>query len=284
MAGFRALGQSRRAYNEPVGYKSSYGIGAGPLDNISFSNVRLLLHGDGADGATAITDSSSYARTMTRVGTAEVDTAQSVFGGSSLYIPASTSGWTTPSDANLDPRAGAFQIDWRHRLAANLTDAAALDTVLAMVNGDNWLYEWGVVVTRNYIYFYWGQRGVSSGGLRLLYPAGVDLATLGATQLAFSVARDTSGNWGGWINGQRCPQYQYATQASSPSWPSAVTGTYNNAVDLGASGSRLLNVGRFHSFAGLAQTKHIDELRFAIGESRNVFTDYTPMPIAFPNA
>jgi len=47
----------------------------------------LLLHGDGVDGSTTIVDSSSAPKTLTAVDGARISTAQSKFGGSSLYIP-----------------------------------------------------------------------------------------------------------------------------------------------------------------------------------------------------
>ena len=49
-----------------------------------FSNVSLLLHGDGTNGSTTITDSSPSPKTVTAVGNAQISTAQSKFGGASL--------------------------------------------------------------------------------------------------------------------------------------------------------------------------------------------------------
>jgi hypothetical protein len=48
-----------------------------------WSNVSLLLHMDGSDGSTTFTDSSSNAHTVTANGDAQIDTAQSQFGGAS---------------------------------------------------------------------------------------------------------------------------------------------------------------------------------------------------------
>lgn len=56
---------------------------AGPTDPY-FANVSLLLHGDGTNGSTTIIDSSSSPKTVTAVGNAQISTAQSKFGGSSL--------------------------------------------------------------------------------------------------------------------------------------------------------------------------------------------------------
>jgi hypothetical protein len=48
------------------------------------SQVSLLLHGDGANGSTTITDSSPTPKTITVAGNAQISTAQSKFGGSSI--------------------------------------------------------------------------------------------------------------------------------------------------------------------------------------------------------
>ena len=67
-----------------------------PVDP-QFGSVSLLLHGNGTNGSTTITDSSSTPKTVTAVGNAQISTAQSKFGGASLWpntgvftIPAST--------------------------------------------------------------------------------------------------------------------------------------------------------------------------------------------------
>jgi hypothetical protein len=48
------------------------------------SQVSLLLHGDGANGSTTITDNSPSPKTVTAVGNAQISTAQSKFGGASI--------------------------------------------------------------------------------------------------------------------------------------------------------------------------------------------------------
>ena len=49
-----------------------------------YNDVSLLLHGDGANGSTTITDSSPTPKTVTAVGSAQISTTQSKFGGSSI--------------------------------------------------------------------------------------------------------------------------------------------------------------------------------------------------------
>jgi len=60
----------------------------GPSSNIPtdtyFAQVVLLLHGNGADAGTVFTDSSSFARSVTRSGEITTSTAQSKWGGASI--------------------------------------------------------------------------------------------------------------------------------------------------------------------------------------------------------
>ena len=56
---------------------------AGPADPF-IGSVSLLLHGDGTNGSTTITDSSPTPKTVTAVGNAQISTAQSKFGGASI--------------------------------------------------------------------------------------------------------------------------------------------------------------------------------------------------------
>ena len=53
------------------------------------SQVSLLLHGDGANGSTTITDNSPSPKTVTAVGNAQISTAQSKFGGASIAFDGS---------------------------------------------------------------------------------------------------------------------------------------------------------------------------------------------------
>lgn len=49
-----------------------------------FANVTLLLHGNGADGATTTTDSSSYGRAISRLGSAALSTSVKKYGSASM--------------------------------------------------------------------------------------------------------------------------------------------------------------------------------------------------------
>ena len=59
-----------------------------PVDP-NISQVSLLLHGNGTNGSTVITDSSPSPKTVTAVGNAQISTAQSKFGGASIAFDGS---------------------------------------------------------------------------------------------------------------------------------------------------------------------------------------------------
>ena len=59
-----------------------------PVDP-QYGSVSLLLHGNGTNGSTTITDNSPTPKTVTAVGNAQISTAQSKFGGSSIAFDGS---------------------------------------------------------------------------------------------------------------------------------------------------------------------------------------------------
>lgn len=81
-----------------------------PLD-ADYPNVSLLLHGDGPNGSTIITDNSPSPKTVTAVGNAQISTAQSKFGGASIAFDGSGDFLTVPDNADFEFGSGAFTIE-----------------------------------------------------------------------------------------------------------------------------------------------------------------------------
>ena len=75
------------------------------------SYTKILLHMDGADASTTFTDESG--KTFTRYGNAQIDTAQSVFGGASGLFDGTGDYISTPAHADLQFGTGDFTIDLR---------------------------------------------------------------------------------------------------------------------------------------------------------------------------
>lgn len=71
----------------------------------------LLLHADGVDASTTFTDTAK-SKTVTANGNAQVDTAQSKFGGASILLDGSGDYLTIPDSTDWDFGTGDFTIDF----------------------------------------------------------------------------------------------------------------------------------------------------------------------------
>lgn len=78
----------------------------------NFSSVKLLLHFNGADGATTSTDSSLSGHTLTFNSNAQLDTAQAKFGASSLLLALTDDTVTIPDSADWHFGLGDFTIEF----------------------------------------------------------------------------------------------------------------------------------------------------------------------------
>lgn len=88
------------------------------------SQVSLLLHGDGTNGSTTIVDSSPTPKTVTAVGNAQISTAQSKFGGSSLAFDGTGDSAETEILNDFAFGSGDFTIEcwvWFNSITANTT-------------------------------------------------------------------------------------------------------------------------------------------------------------------
>tara|TARA_R110000764_G_scaffold67861_1_gene140938 strand:- start:296 stop:1552 length:1257 start_codon:yes stop_codon:yes gene_type:complete len=75
------------------------------------SDKVLLVHADGADASTIFTDTSGTGKTLVTVGDAQVDTAQSKFGGASMLLDGSGDYAYTATSADFNYGSGNFTID-----------------------------------------------------------------------------------------------------------------------------------------------------------------------------
>ena len=114
-----------------------------PVDT-DFNNVSLLLHGDGTNGSTTIIDSSPTTKTATVIGDAQISTAQSKFGGSSIVFDKVADRITYASNNAFAFGTGDFTIE-------------------------AWIYSRDVSgASRG-----WLQTSTTSGGLQPSYSAGI---------------------------------------------------------------------------------------------------------------
>ena len=127
------------------------------------SNTKLMLHMDGADGSTTFTDSSASAHTVTANGNAQVDTAQSKFGGACGLFDGTDDFLSVPDHADWDFGTGDFTVDFWVRFSS---------------------------VVDNRTLFALGQAG-STGGINISwYPSGTSVL-----QCEFSSSSFFTQNW-----------------------------------------------------------------------------------------
>jgi hypothetical protein len=113
-----------------------------------FSNVTLLLHCDGADGSTTFTDVKGH--TVTPAGNAQIDTAQSKFGGASAFLDGSGDYVSVADSADWD-LPGAFTAELWCR---GNTDANG--TILNLTASNNAGLSIGFSASNGRVYFYIG--------------------------------------------------------------------------------------------------------------------------------
>lgn len=76
-----------------------------------FSNVSLLLHGDGANNSTTIIDTSNSPKTVSAIADAKISTTLTKFGGSSIYLDGTGDYLDVSSSADLTFGTGDFTIE-----------------------------------------------------------------------------------------------------------------------------------------------------------------------------
>ena len=79
------------------------------------TNTKLLLHCDGSDTSTTFTDDGDTVHTMTANGNAQIDTAQSVFGGASGLFDGTGDFVDTLTHADWEFGSGEFTVEFRFR-------------------------------------------------------------------------------------------------------------------------------------------------------------------------
>ncbi len=98
--------------------------------------TKLLLNADGTDGATTFTDSSASARTVTVGGNAQIDTAQSKFGGASALFDGTNDSLSVADSEDFNFGNGDFTIDLWVRFNAFPNNAGIVFYDQRSSNGD----------------------------------------------------------------------------------------------------------------------------------------------------
>ena len=82
------------------------------------SYCHVMAHCNGEDGSSSFPDDSGHSRTITRVGTAQVDTAQSKFGGAALLCDGNSDYLSVTDFTELDLGSADFTFDFWVKFAS----------------------------------------------------------------------------------------------------------------------------------------------------------------------
>lgn len=134
------------------------------INNINFNQIdsytKLLIKFNGADGATTYT--AETGQTVTFVGTAQLDTAQYKFGGSSLLLDGNSDYLTAPSSVDFNFADGNWTVDYFVRFASLPTNGV-YQTQVAHYNASTSQKSWSLRLGRGSGVLGWYFIGSSDG-------------------------------------------------------------------------------------------------------------------------
>jgi hypothetical protein len=217
-----------------------------------FANVKLLLHCDGSDASTTFTDNSSLAHTVTANGNAQIDTAQSKWGGASGLFDGTGDYLTVPDHADLILTSG----DWTVECWLRLNSLAANAIIMQRAVGTG-IYPWQ----------FWFDSSTAKFGFR-----GFNTSANTEFDLLSSVV--TTGVWyhlAGVRDGNTMRFFLDGVSQGTDTVSIALATTSSTSLSIGAA-----NTGST-SFNGW-----IDDVRITKGTARYT-ANFTPPTAAFPN-
>jgi len=220
----------------------------------SFASVKLLLHFNGADGSTTMTDSSPVARTVTAAGNAQLDTAQFKYGTASLLLDGVDDRLSLADSDDWSFSTGAFTLECWVR-PASLAAAAEILSHRSAADGNNFWYV--RLNTDGCISVVALNGGTTITNIKTTLPMSVD------TWHHLAVVR-SGGTVKIWVDGANADT---VTTNAATAWP-------NPAVPL--------YIGVAHDGLSNDYSGHLDEVRITKGVARYTAT-FTPPAAAFPN-
>ena len=233
------------------------------LGDVNFPKVKWLSAFDGLNGATSTSDSSNSGLSLTLQSSTVISTAQSKFGGSSLYVPNSaTQGVYANGAGSTIQLTGDFTIEWWvYRVQVTLADNMILGPIYGMQGGTN-ISGYGMV----FPYYYSGvstseaQIYCSSNGSSWNVANGTTLGTgsLGTVGQWVHMAMVRSGTtWSYYVDGTR-----------------TYTGTLGSATIATSSGT-YMHLGRAWGNGGTSAEAYYDDFRITQGLARYSGTSFT---------
>ena len=233
------------------------------VGDVHFPKVKWLSPFNGSNGATTTTDSSNSNLSLTLQSSTVISTAQSKFGGSSLYVPNSaTQGVYANGAGSTIQLTGDFTFEWWvYRVQVTLADNMILGPIYGMQGGTN-ISGYGMV----FPYYYSGvstsegQIYASSNGSSWNIASGVTLGTgsLGTVGQWVHMAMVRSGTtWSYYVDGTR-----------------TYTGTLGSATISTSSGT-YIHLGRAWGNGGTSAEAYYDDFRITQGLARYTGASFT---------
>ena len=234
------------------------------VGDLHFPKVKWLSAFDGSNGATSTSDSSNSGLSLTLQSSTVISTAQSKFGGSSLYVPNSaTQGVYANGAGSTIQLTGDFTIEWWvYRVQVTLADNMILGPIYGMQGGTN-ISGYGMVFP-----YYYGpvstseaQIYASSNGSSWNIASGITLGTgsLGTVGQWVHMAMVRSGTtWSYYVDGTR-----------------TYTGTLGSATIATATGT-YMHLGRAWGNGGTSAEAYYDDFRITQALARYSGTSFTP--------
>jgi len=213
------------------------------VGDVHFPKVKLLLPFDGSNGATSTTDSSNDNNSVTFVGTAQISTAQSKFGGSSMLF-----------DGDSD------------YLTVTNSSFSTFNASGATLTIEFWVYFNSISGQQDFVMNY----ANSSGGLVIRKTSGHVIQTNLSGDGA-DITGTTTVSAGQW--------YHVALSGSSGSYKLFLNGTQEGSTYTGAlgAGSSTYQIGAFYWSGSLygPLNGYLDDIRFTAGLARYT-SNFTP--------
>jgi hypothetical protein len=215
---------------------------AAPLGDPHWSNVVLLLHGDGTNGGTVFTDSSPSPKSP-NVSLASTSTAQSKFGGSSIRLTGTSGqGLKYADNAAWTLGSGAFTVEFFVRF----DDSGTQRMLFAQAD------------------FSGTAAGSSIWIMRTASTDKIEAYAFSGSAFVFITSSSTvaANTW-----------HHIAFVRSGSTYTLYIdgvsVGTVSSAAAINDSSSNL-GIGSFGSASGLVLLGYIDELRFTVGVARTI--------------
>ena len=231
------------------------------VGDVHFPKVKWLSPFDGSNGATTTTDSSDSNNSLTLQGSTQISTAQSKFGGSSMYVPNSAQQGVYASVAGTTVNlTGDFTLEWWvYRVQVSYANSMA-QLIYGLPLADD-LTSYGMVVG------YYGSSASTTQGLMYVSSNGSGWNVASAVQLGTG----SLGTVGQWVH--------MALVRSGSDWSYYVDGTRTYTGSLGsaaiATPGSYMYLGRAWGDVSSMEA-YYDDFRVTQGLARYTGASFTP--------